>query len=88
MGLGGIVGTSYSDILAFAYAVINYAVGVSALFTVVSVIITGFRYMFSYGDTKKIEEANKSLIFSLLGLVLVFVAPTVIKFVINQLLSF
>lgn len=87
MDLSGIASVDSQSLLDFVYMVVNYAVGLSALLTVVSVIATGYKYMFSGGDAKKIDEANKSLAFSLLGLVLVFISPIVVKFVIEKLLS-
>lgn len=85
--LSTITGTAYTNLPEFVLSVINFAVGVSALVAVVSIILTGFRYMLSFGDSKKIEAANRSMIFSIVGLVLVFVAPTVIEFIINQILN-
>lgn len=85
--LSTISGTAYANLPDFVYAVINFAIGVSALVAVVSIVLTGFRYMLSFGDSKKIEAANRSMIFSIIGLVLVFISPTVIEFVINKILS-
>jgi hypothetical protein len=67
--------------------VINYAITISAVVAVVSLVLSGFKYMLSFGDDKKIKVATSSLIYSLIGLVLVFIAPTVIEFVINTILE-
>ncbi|MBU1119976.1 pilin [Patescibacteria group bacterium] len=80
-------GTSFENLQDFLYFVINYAITISAVVAVVSLILSGFRYMLSFGDDKKIKAATSSLIYSLVGLVLVFIAPTVIKFVINTILA-
>jgi len=85
--LSTITSTAYGDISSFLLAMINFAIGASALIAVVSVILSGFRYMLSFGDDKKIKVANRSLIFSIIGLVLVFISPTVIEFVINKILN-
>lgn len=85
--LSPLVGTSYENLQDFLYFLINYAITISALVTVVSLIISGFKYILSFGDEKKIKSATDSIIYSLVGLVLVFVAPVVIKFVINTLLK-
>ncbi len=85
--LSPLAGTSFSDLQEFLYFLINYAITVSALIAVISIIISGFKYILSFGDDKKIKAATSSLVFSLVGLVLVFIAPLVIKFVINTLLN-
>ena len=85
--LSPLVGTSYENLQEFLYFLINYAITISAIVAVVSLIISGFKYILSFGDDKKIKAATSSIIYSLVGLVLVFIAPTVIKFVINTLLK-
>lgn len=84
---GSLNSAAFNDIPDFVYYVINMAVTAAALVTVISLIMSGFKYMLSLGDEKKIKSATKSLIYSLIGLVLVFIAPMVIKFVINNLLK-
>ncbi len=85
--LSPLLGTSYENLQEFLYFLINYAITISAIVAVVSLIISGFKYILSFGDEKKIKAATSSIIYSLIGLVLVFVAPVVIKFVINTLLN-
>ncbi len=75
----------YEDLTVFIESMINFAVYISALVTVISIVISGFKFMLSGGDEDKIKEAQKSLIFSILGLVLVFLAPTIIQFVITKI---
>ncbi len=79
--------TAFQNIPDFVYYVINMAITAAALITVVSLIISGFKYMLSFGDEKKIKAATQSMVYSLIGLVLVFIAPTVIEFVINNILK-
>lgn len=85
--LSPLIGTNYENLQEFLYFLINYAITISAIVAVVSLIISGFKYILSFGDEKKIKAATSSIIYSLIGLVLVFVAPVVIKFVINTLLN-
>jgi heme O synthase-like polyprenyltransferase len=80
-------GTGFENLQDFLYFVINYAITISAVVAVVSLIFTGFRYMLSLGDEKKIKAATSSLIYSLVGLVLVFVAPTIIRYIIYTILK-
>lgn len=79
--------SGYSDLLDFVTVVMNLAISMSVLVAVVSIIISGFKFIFSMGNDKKIKEATSALMYSLIGLVLVFIAPKVIEFVITEILK-
>ena len=79
--------TGYDGLRAFVDSVLTLAVALSALVTVASLIISGFKFMLSGGDDDKIKDAQRSLIFSILGLVLVFLAPTIIEFVLSNIVG-
>lgn len=79
--------TSYSDLGVFALELLNWFIGIAALITVIAVIIAGFKFILSRGDDKKIQEATRALIFSVLGMVLVFLSPAIIKFVVDNFLG-
>jgi hypothetical protein len=79
--------TGYEGLREFINSVLSLAVGLSVLLTVVSLVVSGFRFMLSSGDEEKIKSAQKSLAFSLLGLILVFLAPTVIQFVLDKIVG-
>jgi heme O synthase-like polyprenyltransferase len=79
--------TGFDGLGEFLNSVVTLAVTLSALVTVVSLIISGFKFMLSGGDEEKIKEAQKSLTFSILGLILVFLAPTVIEFVLSNIVG-
>ena len=79
--------TGYGDLSEFVISLINFAISFSVLIVVISLVITGFKYIFSMGDEEKVKEATRSLVFSLLGLVIVFLSPTIIEFIINEVLT-
>ena len=54
--------TSFQNLPDFVYYIINFAISVSALIAVVSLVISGFRYILSFGDDKKIKAATQSLL--------------------------
>ena len=87
LDIGSLNSTAFQNLPDFVYFVINYAITFSVLIAVISLIIGGFKYILSAGDDKKRKEAINSLMYSLIGLVLVFVSPTVIEFVINTILN-
>ncbi len=79
--------TAYGDLSGFVFSLINFVISFSVLIVVISLIITGFKYILSMGDEEKTKEATRSLTFSLLGLIIVFLSPTIIEFIINEVLT-
>lgn len=78
---------SSSDLGAFIIEMLNWAINFAAVLAVIMIIVAGFQYITSMGDEKKIANANRSLIFSLVGMILVYIAPSVIQFVIDNFLN-
>ena len=85
--ISNIQGVNDVELAQFVVDIINWLIGFAAVLSVVMIISSGFQYIFSFGDTKRIGKATSSLIFALVGLVLVFLAPTIIQFVLNNFLG-
>ena len=68
---------SYDGLSVFILDLINFAISVSVVLAVVALIVAGFKYILAMGDEKKTEDATKSLIYAIVGLVIVFIAPRV-----------
>lgn len=79
--------TGYDDLGSFVVFFLNFAISMSVVVAVVSLLTAGFKFILSGGDEKKVSEASRSLIFSIIGLILVFVSPNLIKFVVEQFLK-
>lgn len=79
--------TTYTDLLAWFTHAINLVITLSAVIAAFSLIKAGIEYILSAGDAEKAEKAQKSIIYTLVGLIFVFVAPLVVRFVLNRLLS-
>ncbi|KUK67180.1 MAG: hypothetical protein XD87_0279 [candidate division WS6 bacterium 36_33] len=79
--------TGFGDLKEFVFFVVQLGMSLSVLLVVASLVITGFKYIFSMGDEEKVKSATKSLTFSLLGLVIVFLSPRLIEFIINEVLT-
>jgi type IV secretory pathway VirB2 component (pilin) len=75
--------TSNESFEAFVQFILNYAIGTSVLIAVIALIVAGFKYIFAMGDDDKIKSATRSLMFALIGLVIVFIAPVLVDFVID-----
>ncbi len=87
VNLDGLARAGYGDLQGFVYFLVNFAMSFSVFIAVVAIVLSGFKFILSRGDEKKISEASRSLLFALLGLVLVFLSPTVIQFIIKQILQ-
>lgn len=85
--ISGITTVSSTNLPDFVIQLINWAISASALLAVIMIVAAGFQYILSMGDEKKIENANRSLIFALLGMVLVFISPSIIQFVLDNFLG-
>ncbi len=85
--LNNIITVSHVDFAGFLVEILNWAINFSAILAVIMIVAAGFQYIISMGDEKKIAAANKSLIFSLIGMILVFLAPSVIQFIIDNFLG-
>jgi uncharacterized membrane protein len=79
--------TGYENLSEFVFFVIDFAISFSVVIVVISLVISGFKFILSFGDDEKIKDATRSMAYSLLGLILVFISPTVIEFIINEVLT-
>ncbi|MDD3474840.1 MAG: pilin [Candidatus Dojkabacteria bacterium] len=71
----------FGSLSDFILNLINFAINLSIVLAVGALILAGFKYILAMGDEKKTEEATKSLIFAIVGLVIVFIAPLVVNYV-------
>lgn len=78
--------TAYENLDEFVKASLNLAISFAVVVVVIAVIVAGFKYMFSRGDDEKVKEATRSLIFALIGLILVFISPMLVRFVLDKFL--
>lgn len=62
--------------------IILYIVG---FISVVMLIWGGIRYIISGGDSKKITDAKNTILYAILGLVIVFFAYAIVNFVLNAI---
>lgn len=73
--------TSLSTTLTNIVNVLSIIIGVAA---VIMLIISGLRYITAAGDSGQITSAKHTFIYALVGLVIVALAQTLVKFVINR----
>lgn len=68
-------------IVADVTAIVAIAAGIIA---VVMIMYGGFQYITAGGDSGKIQEAKKTILWSVVGLVVIVLARSIIMFVINR----
>jgi hypothetical protein len=79
--------TQFTDLIEFVNYILDLFMSLSVLIAVVFIVITGFTYIFSFGDENKIAKANKALIFTIVGLAVCLIGPLLIKFLLERILG-
>lgn len=69
-----------NDLVAQIINIFSWIVGVVA---VIFVIFGGFKYITSGGDSNKVSSAKNTILYALIGLVIVALAQAIVIFVIN-----
>lgn len=53
---------------------------------VVMIMVGGFKYITSAGDSSKVSSAKSTIIYAIIGLIIVVLSQTIVKFVISKLI--
>ena len=77
-------GTSVDKLTKAIVSILSIIVGIAA---VIVIIIAGFKYITSGGEASKIANAKTTLIYALVGLVVVVLAQFIVHFTINTATS-
>jgi hypothetical protein len=75
------------DVRQTAARLINVALGFLAIIAVIIVLVGGFQYMLSGGDTTKTENARKLIVSGIIGLAIILSAWAITSFVISRLVT-
>jgi magnesium-transporting ATPase (P-type) len=76
--------TTFNSILTKIINIFSVIVGVIA---VVMIIVGGLKYITSGGDSTKVGGAKNTILYALIGLVIVALAQVIVKFVLNKATS-
>jgi hypothetical protein len=71
----------FNNIITQVINIFSIIVGVIA---VIMIIYGGFRYITSGGDSGKVGDAKNTILYAIIGLVLVALAQFIVKFVLNR----
>ena len=74
-------GKGLNDLLTKAVNIISAVVGVVA---VIMIIVGGFKYITSGGDSNNVSGAKNTIIYAIIGLVIVALAQVIVHFVLNN----
>lgn len=77
-------GVSGSNIGHAANSLVNIFSIIVGVAAVVMIIYGGFRYITSGGDSGRVGSAKNSLIYAIIGLIIVALAQLIVHFVLNQ----
>jgi|GEM_PF-102852 len=70
-----------SDTLQAVINIMSWIVGILA---VVFIIVAGYRYITSSGDANKVNSAKNTLVYALIGLVIVALAQVIVAFTLDK----
>ena len=79
--LGGCEDSSFSTVWVNIIELAAFVVGAVA---VLMLVIGGLRYVLSAGDAQATQSAKNTILYALIGVVVAFIAWTVVNFVLNQ----
>ena len=74
-------GPTLSDTVAVVVNILSAVVGVVS---VIMIMLAGFRYVTSAGDSSKLAGAKTTLIYAIVGLIIVAFAQFIVQFVIHK----
>lgn len=73
--------TKFNTILQQAVNIFSVIVGIIA---VIMIVVGGLRYITSGGDTGKVSGAKNTIIYAIVGLIIVAVAQFIVRFVLSK----
>jgi len=76
--------TSLNSIIGIAINIFSIIIGITA---VIMIMTAGFKYITSNGDSGQIGSAKNTLIYSIIGLIIVALAQSIVHFVLNRVTS-
>lgn len=67
--------------------IINSVIAVLGILAVIVIIIGGIQYMTSNGDSGKVKKAKDTILYGIIGLVIVILSAAIVNFVIAKTTS-
>ena len=77
--------TTGQDLMGIFQTIANILLFLLGAIAVIMLIIGGFRYVVSGGDSNAVESAKNTILYAIVGIVVAFLAWAAVDFVIDQL---
>lgn len=74
---------SIKDVFTDVTSLINILIGLGSVVAVAMIIVGGYTFIFSAGDPDKVEQGQKTLTGAIVGLVIVWIAGMLIKWLLG-----
>lgn len=74
-------GNDISRVLKAVLSILSWIAGVAAI---IMIIISGLKYITSGGDSSSVASAKQSLIYALVGVVIVALSQVIVRFVLSN----
>jgi len=74
-----------NDFTEIFVSIANWIAGIVATVAVLLIVIAGLQYIFSGGDVDKIEKANRTIKWSLIGLIVIIMSWSLLKTILELL---
>ncbi|MEX1111975.1 MAG: hypothetical protein WEC84_00785 [Candidatus Andersenbacteria bacterium] len=78
-------GDADSDLITAVETIINWALMLAALVAAIFLVIGGVRYITSQGDESAADAAKNTILYAVIGLIVIGLAAAVVRFVINAI---
>ena len=73
-----------TDVNGVLKTAINLFSGVVGVVAVIMIIVAGFKYITAAGDSAKVTSAKNTLVYALIGLVIVVISQAIVQFVLTK----
>lgn len=77
-------GVGQDSVAKIGHTVVNWFSLIIGIIAVIMLIYGGFRYITSGGSSERVGSAKNTLIYAIIGLVIVALAQIIVHFVLNQ----
>jgi hypothetical protein len=79
--------TTQEGVFEFIVYLLNYAIGFSVFVAIAMIVFSGYLFITAAGDPDKIQKGSSSLTAAVVGLIVVFLARTIILFILEKFLG-
>lgn len=76
--------TSTNNINTLLKKIVNIISAIVGVVAVIMIVFGGFKYITSGGDSNNVSSAKNTIIYAIIGLVIVALAQLIVHFVLNQ----